>query len=162
MRDIELGVIHCSATKENESFTVEDLKELHVEKNGWSDIGYHYYYTRDGKEHICRPIERSGAHAKGHNKNSVALAYEGGLDSSGKPADTRTPEQILSMGVRINKLRAKFGQFPFLGHRDLSPDKNGDGTIEANERMKECPCYDAIEEHNNVHTLKKFLIYFYN
>jgi hypothetical protein len=162
MRKIELGVIHCSGSRENQSFTVEELRELHVEKNGWSDIGYHYYYTRDGKEHIGRPIERPGAHAKGHNKNSVALAYEGGLDSSGKPADTRTHEQILAMGVRINKLRVRFGQIPFLGHRDLSPDKNGDGTIEANERMKECPCYHAIEEHNDVHTLKKFLIHFYN
>ena len=41
-------------------------------------------------------------------------------------------------------------------------DKDGDGTIEANERLKECPCYEAIEEHNNVNTLKKFLIHYIN
>jgi hypothetical protein len=32
------------------------------------------------------------------------------------------------------------------GHRDLSPDKNGNGEIEPEEWMKACPCFDAEEE----------------
>ena len=29
------------------------------------------------------------------------------------------------------------------GHRDLSPDLNGNGEIEPEEWIKECPCFDA-------------------
>ncbi len=162
MREINLAVVHCSATKENERFTYNDLKRLHVDVNGWSDIGYHFFYTRDGKEHICRPVERPGAHVKGHNGVSVGLSYEGGLDAEGNAKDTRTEAQKSAMAKRIESLRCDFGNIPVLGHRDLSPDKNGDGTIEANERLKECPCYDAVDEHNTVESLKSFLIHFYN
>lgn len=162
MRQIDLIVIHCSATKEDEDFSVDDLRELHVNKNGWSDIGYHFYYTKDGKEHICRPVEKLGAHAKGHNKTSVGLSYEGGLDSSGNPADTRNTLQKIAIGRRVSRLREYFGEIPVIGHRDLSPDKNGDGTIDASERMKQCPCYDAVKEHNTVESLYPFLIKHFN
>ena len=33
-----------------------------------------------------------------------------------------------------------------IGHRDASPDKNGDGKITKNEWIKECPCFDAKSE----------------
>ena len=32
------------------------------------------------------------------------------------------------------------------GHRDLSPDLNGNGEIEPEEWVKACPCFDAEEE----------------
>ena len=32
------------------------------------------------------------------------------------------------------------------GHRDLSPDRNGNGEIEPEEWMKACPCFDAEQE----------------
>ena len=34
-----------------------------------------------------------------------------------------------------------------LGHRDFSNDKDGSGVIESWERIKECPCFDAIPEY---------------
>lgn len=162
MRDINLIVVHCSATREDSQFSPEDLHRLHVEQNGWSDIGYHFYYTRDGREHVCRPITRPGAHARGHNKYSVGLSYEGGLNAMGFPADTRTKRQKQAIANRIETLRKEYGPIPAIGHRDLSPDKNGDGTIEANERLKECPCYDTTTEYNTVETLRPFLIHYYN
>ena len=32
-----------------------------------------------------------------------------------------------------------------LGHRDTSPDLNGDGVIEPYEYVKACPCFDVRE-----------------
>jgi N-acetylmuramoyl-L-alanine amidase len=29
------------------------------------------------------------------------------------------------------------------GHRDLSPDLNGNGKVDPWERLKECPCYEV-------------------
>jgi hypothetical protein len=33
-----------------------------------------------------------------------------------------------------------------LGHRDASPDKNGDGVITKNEWVKSCPCFSVRDE----------------
>ena len=34
--------------------------------------------------------------------------------------------------------------------RDLSPDRNGNGTIDRWERTKECPCFDALHEYEEL------------
>ena len=36
------------------------------------------------------------------------------------------------------------------GHRDYSPDKNGNGIIERFEWIKDCPCFNAIPEYKNL------------
>ena len=40
-------IIHCSATREDRSYTVEQLRRDHLSR-GFIDIGYHYYIRRDG------------------------------------------------------------------------------------------------------------------
>ena len=60
-REIKLLVIHCSATRCNVSFPVERLRECHLQR-GFRDIGYHFYITRDGVLHHCRPVSEIGAH----------------------------------------------------------------------------------------------------
>ena len=42
MRQINLQVIHCSATKETHPFTIQVLKTSN-RKQGFNGIGYHYY-----------------------------------------------------------------------------------------------------------------------
>jgi N-acetylmuramoyl-L-alanine amidase len=37
-----------------------------------------------------------------------------------------------------------------LGHRDTSPDLDGDGIVEPNEWIKMCPCFDAVEEYKDL------------
>ena len=39
------------------------------------------------------------------------------------------------------------------GHRDLSPDLNGNGEIEPEEWVKQCPCFDVSKENivNNIY-----------
>jgi N-acetyl-anhydromuramyl-L-alanine amidase AmpD len=37
-----------------------------------------------------------------------------------------------------------------IGHRDASPDLDGDGTIEEDEWTKECPCFDVACEYGNL------------
>lgn len=98
MRKIVMIVVHCSATRCNQAYTVQQLYHDHVEVNHWRFIGYHYYIRRSGKVEVTRPLARMGAHARGHNAYSVGICYEGGLDEQGHYADTRTEEQKLAMG----------------------------------------------------------------
>lgn len=147
MRKVNLLVIHCTATREDDHLSIEGLRLMHINR-GFSDVGYHYFIKRNGAVIEGRNEERVGAHVKGHNTYSIGIAYEGGLDKNGTPSDTRTEQQKQSLKELIHRLRIKYGKIPVKGHRDLSPDLDGDGVIERHEWMKECPCFDAIEEYN--------------
>lgn len=145
MRKINYIVVHCSATRQDHPFTVADLRAEHL-RRGFRDIGYHYYIRRDGTVFKTRPIEQVGAHVKGYNKYSIGLCYEGGLDASGNPKDTRTPEQRAALRLLVAQLLRRFHEARLCGHRDLSPDLNGDGVVEPEEWMKECPCFEVATE----------------
>ena len=128
MRIINLIVVHCTATQGNRTLSPEALDLMH------------------GTVHLTRPVERIGAHAKGFNASSIGICYEGGLDCRGRPADTRTPEQRATLRLLIHQLLEVFPSCRVCGHRDLSPDRNGNGEIEPEEWMKACPCFDAEQE----------------
>lgn len=83
MRTITLIILHCSATREGQSFGFEDCRRDHIRHRGFRDIGYHYYITRDGTVHRGRPLEQVGAHCCNHNRHSIGICYEGGLDGEG-------------------------------------------------------------------------------
>jgi len=142
MRAISLIVVHCSATREDKSFTEHDLDVCH-RRRGFNGVGYHFYIRKNGDIKSTRPLERIGAHARGFNSESIGICYEGGLDSEGHPKDTRTPWQKHSLRVLILTLLRDYPGCRICGHRDLSPDLNGNGEIEPEEWIKACPCFDA-------------------
>lgn len=145
-RKVDLIVIHCSATRENTNYTFAQLIKDH-QARGFNTCGYHRYIRRDGTIHIGRDFAKIGAHVSGSNSNSIGICYEGGLDSFSKPKDTRTPEQkkalLLCIADAINYGEVK----RITGHRDLSPDLDGDGVIEPQEWVKSCPCFSAENEY---------------
>ena len=71
MRTITLIIIHCSATREGQSFDFEQCRCDHINHRRFQDIGYHFYITRDGDIHRGRPLEKPGAHCRNHNSHSV-------------------------------------------------------------------------------------------
>lgn len=142
MRKIDLIVIHCTATREDKSLSPAELDRMHRQR-GFNGCGYHYYVRRDGEICSMRPVGQVGAHAKGHNASSIGIAYEGGLDAGGNPADTRTEEQKRSIRVLVRVLCEDYRIRKVVGHRDLSPDRDGDGVVEPEEWIKLCPCYDV-------------------
>lgn len=149
MRKINYIVLHCSATKEGRKVTVSEIDTWHKER-GFRKIGYHYVIYLDGTIHSGRDISEVGAHVSGHNADSIGICYVGGLDDVGNPKDTRTPEQRAAMLYLLEQLREKFPTAKICGHRDFSPDRNGNGTIEPTEYIKACPCFDAIPEYKNL------------
>ena len=85
---------------------------------------------------------------KNHNAHSIGVCYEGGLDADGHAAGTRTPAQKEALLELLTDLHRRFPMALILGHRDLSPDLNGNGLIEPNENLKQCPCFDVMKEYN--------------
>ena len=136
MRSIQLIVIHCSATRCDRRFSLEDLIACHDARFGFT--GYHWYITKDGTTYQTHHEQLVGAHAKGYNQHSIGICYEGGLTPDGEPADTRTPQQKSALKRLLKDLRRKYPQAHILGHRDL-PDVS-----------KACPCFDAESEYQTL------------
>lgn len=135
MRIINKIIIHCTDTPEDRHVSVEDITQWHKEK-GYNTIGYHYVVYLDGSIHIGRPVDKKGAHCKGHNAKSIGVCYVGGRDAKGSYSDTRTEAQKEALLSLIKKLLAKYPNAKVYGHRDFA--------------AKACPCFDAKEEYKDL------------
>ena len=142
MRTITLIVIHCSAVRPYQTSSATEIDLWHKarkDRNGrpWKGIGYHYVVRRDGTVEMGRPIEEQGSHCYPHNRHSIGICYEGGLNELGKEVDTRTPEQKRVLRELIEKLHRQFPKALIVGHRDLSPGRG-------------CPCFDVVSEYRDL------------
>ena len=146
-RKIKYLVVHCTATSRQTSIA-SLLTAFHA--RGWSKPGYHYVVTPDGKLHSLLSEDQVSNGVKGFNSESINIAYIGGIDDKGKGVDNRTPEQKVALRETLRKLKETYPSAKILGHRDFSPDTNGNGIVDPWERIKECPCFDAIPEYKDL------------
>ena len=164
-RYIDEIILHCSATKEGVDFTSDSINAAHKARkfSTYVDpntgelkyIGYHFYIHLDGTIEACRPVKVRGCHAVNHNAHSIGICYAGGLDKADtngtKIKDTRTPAQKASIIKLCKQLIVEYPTIKrIIGHRDTSPDINGNGVIEPFEFIKGCPCFDAIPEYKSL------------
>ena len=124
-RYVDEIIIHCTASDYPYHDNVESVFQWHVRENGWSDIGYHYLITKDGKIHSCRPVERIGAHCFGRNAHSIGVCLTGKTVFSDK--------QFRSLKRQIAAL---------CDAHSISPDKVYPHSKFAN---KKCPNFDIKE-----------------
>ena len=133
MRVITLVIIHCSAVTPDQQSSAAQIDSWHRQRGYHLGIGYHYVIRRNGDIEPGRPEWMVGAHCLNHNKYSIGVCYEGGLDARGQPADTRTAEQKSAMRNLLEDLHKRHPRAVIVGHRDLSHDRD-------------CPCFDAVSE----------------
>lgn len=55
------------------------IHNYHRNVRGWAGIGYHFHILLDGTIDRGRPIGIIGAHAGGHNSDSIGIAIQGNL-----------------------------------------------------------------------------------
>lgn len=169
MRKIKYIAIHCTAgfslIPAIENFWYKEKSKGGL---GWKNPGYHiiiyengekWYFGKDGKylQDVTKlDLSKVTNGVLGFNQETVHISYIGGIDKKNvsKSVDTRTAEQkasIIEAIKLVQDLLVKAGQDPanvkIQGHRDFSPDKNGNGVIDSWERIKECPSFDAITEY---------------
>lgn len=137
MRKINELIIHASATRPNwmgKSPTkrkVAEIRRWHVEDNGWSDIGYHWIIDRDGTIVKGRPMERTGAHTRGKNKDTVGICLIGGHGGAASDAflDNFTFDQDCSLTALVQGLVVDYGPLKVSGHNQYAD--------------KACPCFEV-------------------
>ena len=133
MRTITLIVIHCSAVTPLQTSSAAQIDTWHRQRGFKLGIGYHYVVRRNGEIEQGRPEWLAGAHCMNHNKYSIGVCYEGGLNARGQPADTRTPEQKAALRTLLADLHRRYPRAVIVGHHDLNP-------------QKACPCIESVTQ----------------
>ncbi|MDP2008220.1 MAG: N-acetylmuramoyl-L-alanine amidase [Rubrivivax sp.] len=154
-RAVNTVVVHCSATPSGRYLPgaapvlidrwhrARGFRRSHTARRQFNgdlaSIGYHYVVDVDGRTWTGRSLEEAGAHAFGHNAHSVGICLVGGAE-----LDARyTREQWEALAHLVKALTTLCKGPHVLGHRDLSPDANGDGTVQRGEWFKTCPGFDV-------------------
>lgn len=139
---VKFLTIHCSATPEGRAVSAGQITKWDKAKFG--QTSYHWVIEIDGTPIRTLSDRYKGAHVGGHNTGNIGICYVGGMDSKMHfPKDTRTDPQKLAMRNLVQFYRANFPGIIIRGHRDWSPDLNGDGIIETKEWVKSCPSFDV-------------------
>lgn len=107
----------------------EEIRRWHVGRNGWSDIGYHAVIRRSGDMDHGRKIEIVGAHAYGHNSDSIGVCLVGGIDEHGNPCCNFTSNQYEALSLFIDICKNAWPKIKVIGHNKISD--------------KDCPCFDV-------------------
>ena len=127
------NVVHCSATRSDRPYSVENLISTGVAKYG--QASYHWFVRRNGNIVPILPESVRGAHARGYNRCSIGICYEGGINTKGKNDDTRTPQQKASLYELLKQLHRDYPKARIIGHRELP------------HVAKDCPCFTASSEY---------------
>lgn len=147
-RRIDLIVIHCSASPNNQRVTVADIDAWHWKRGfkrtmDWrrrqnmnlSSIGYHFVIYPFGTVATGRHLDEVGAHVAGNNTTSLGVCMIG--------TDQFSPAQWDALKGNISALAKMYPRARITGHRDLAPDRDNDGLVEPWEWLKTCPGFDV-------------------
>lgn len=156
-RVVNAVVVHCSATPSGQYLSGAApvvIDRWHAERgfkraatarklfnSDLGSIGYHFVVDIDGRIWTGRHLDEIGAHVAGQNANSIGICMVGGAERVGR----YTQAQWDALAPLVRDL-VQFCQGPIvLGHRDLSPDTNGDGVVQEREWLKTCPGFSVTE-----------------
>lgn len=107
-------VVHHTASSDD--LTTSDIHQMHL-NNGWAGVGYHFVLEKDGSVHQGRPVWAQGAHAEGHNFESIGVNLVGNFDEGdNEPTD----EQMESLKILLDDLKFAYPGASIVGHRDLN------------------------------------------
>lgn len=151
-RTITNIVIHCAGSPNGRADTIADLDAGHrargfhrapaaiaryktVLGHTLGSIGYHWVIETGGQVRSGRHPDEMGAHVAGSNANSLGICMIG--------TDAFALEQWAGLRTLIGNLRRQYPAARIQGHRDFSPDKNGDGVIDRRDWLKICPGFDV-------------------
>lgn len=139
-------IIHCADTPNGRPGTAADIDQWHADRKfkrhpdaligagKWAGkglhapalkhIGYHFVIRIDGVVEVGRRLTETGAHAKGHNNQSIGICMFG--------RDAFTAEQWASLRVMVRGLhrdlkRQGVATLVDLGHRDVAGYKTCPG-----------------------------------
>lgn len=122
MRHVDKAILHCSDSNIKSHDNIITIREWHLER-GFNDVGYHFFIRSNGQIELGRSLEKTGAHCKGQNKNSIGICLHG------KNLDDFTHQQFKSLRKLLEVLILIFPELTVHGHNEFSE--------------KECPVFNV-------------------
>jgi hypothetical protein len=135
-RPIDRVFLHCSASDRPEDDDIAVIRDWHVNGNGWSDVGYHFFIRKDGTVEPGRGLERIPAAQRGHNTGTIAICLHGLL------VERFTKAQFRAVTELCGEIDAAYkGTVSFHGHCEVS--------------SKSCPVFPykqvlGLDEHGSM------------
>lgn len=158
MRTITRIFVHCTASWQETTTEASLLAEFKAK--GWKAPGYHYVIFPKSKHYpngrVLQMLDDSKVAngVKDYNKHSIHVAWVGGIDKTHPQGiDNRTLDQKVALFDILVKLKLRYRDAIIMGHRDISPDLNHNGIVDPWERIKACPCFDAMVEYMDINKI---------
>ncbi len=84
---------------------LERIRQVHVENNGWADIGYHFAVDPQGRVWASRPLELQGAHVKDQNEHNMGILVLGNFElQTPTPAAMTALDALLIEAAVVNRV----------------------------------------------------------
>ncbi|MCF7910414.1 N-acetylmuramoyl-L-alanine amidase [Candidatus Pacearchaeota archaeon] len=104
LKEINFIVVHHSGKGNLDSF--EKIKNFHIKKNKWEDIGYHWLINSSGKILKGRDEKFVGAHVFGYNKYSLGICLIGNYEKN-KPTKKQLNSLLKLLKEKIKQYKIK-------------------------------------------------------
>ncbi|WP_199243999.1 N-acetylmuramoyl-L-alanine amidase [Bacterioplanes sanyensis] len=135
LSELDTIIIHCSDTPNGRQHNAIDIDDWHHQRGfkrnliiephhqpHLTAIGYHFVICLDGSIEAGRPLNESGAHARGYNRGSVGICLIG-RDQYTKAQWTALEKLVLLLEKQLQK------ELNVIGHNQVS--------------NKRCPGFDV-------------------
>ena len=127
-RRVKQVFIHVSDSDWAHHDDISVITNWHVEENGWSDVGYHYFIKKNGEIQKGRDLERTPSSQKGHNHATISICLHG--------KEKFTKRQFESLRRLCKQIHESYyGRITFHGHKEVNSKKT-------------CPNFDYVKVLN--------------
>jgi len=97
--------VHHSDTESTDVGAIQRIQKMHMEENGWGDIGYHFLIDPQGRIYQGRSLQWQGAHAGGdNNTGNIGICLLGDFEK-----DRPDPRATRSLQALIEALSVRHG-----------------------------------------------------
>ena len=109
--------IHHSASLLDSNETMREVQDLHMDRNRWADVGYHYAIDRNGVVYEGRDIRVRGSSVGGYNTGTIGVVVMGNFEY-----DQPLEVQLTVLQTLINWLATTYTLTHLAGHGEFNPE----------------------------------------
>lgn len=113
-RTVNTVFLHCSSSDQDHHDDISVIRGWHKNERNWSDVGYHFFITKNGDIQEGRSLNKNPAAQKNYNENTMAICVHG------LKLEKFTEKQFESVKKLCNAINDAYGnKMRFRGHVEV-------------------------------------------